>query len=109
VTTLLVGFDSAWTPTNSGAIVGVPHSDDGTFQSLGAPQIVDYREAEAVLLKWQAKQAPMATIILLDQPTIVNNASDQRPVENIVGSPVSLRYGGIQPRSHICASPSTRP
>ena len=31
MTTLLVGFDSAWTPTNSGALVGVLHLDDGTF------------------------------------------------------------------------------
>ena len=97
MTTLLVGFDSAWTPTNSGAIVGVLHLDDGTFQGLGVPQIVDYRDAEDIILKWQAKQAPKATIILLDQPTIVENAAGQRPVENIVGSPVSLRYGGMQP------------
>ena len=97
MTTLLVGFDSAWTPTNSGALVGVLHFDDGTFQGLGAPRIVDFREAEAVILNWQAKRAPTATIILLDQPTIVMNAAGQRPVENIVGSPVSLRYGGMQP------------
>lgn len=35
--------------------------------------------------------------MLLDQPTIVTNATGQRPVENLVGSPVSLRYGGMQP------------
>src|SRR5882762_6359054 len=66
VTTLLVGFDSAWTPTNSGALVGALHFDDGTFQSLGTHQIVDYRAAEDVILKWQAEQAPTATIVLLD-------------------------------------------
>lgn len=97
MTTLLVGFDSAWTATNSGALVGVLHFDDGTFHDLGAPQIVDYREAEGVILKWQAEQVPTATIVLLDQPTIVKNAAGQRPVENIVGSTVSLRYGGMQP------------
>ena len=64
---------------------------------LGTPQIVDYRAAEDVILKWQAEQAPTATVVLLDQPTIVTNAAGQRPVENIVGSPVSLRYGGMQP------------
>ncbi len=95
--TLLVGFDSAWTAINSGALVGVLHFDDGTFHGLGAPQIVDYREAEGVILKWQAEQLPTATIVLLDQPIIVNNAAGQRPVENIVGSPVSRRYGGMQP------------
>ena len=97
MTTLLVGFDSAWTPTNSGALVGALHFDNGTFHSLGTPQIVDYRAAEDVILKWQAEQAPTATIVLLDQPTIVTNAAGQRPVENIVGSPVGLRYGGMQP------------
>jgi hypothetical protein len=42
--------------------------DDGTFKNLGAPRIVDYREAEGVILKWQAAQAPAVTIVLLDQP-----------------------------------------
>lgn len=97
MTTVLVGFDSAWTPTNSGALVGVLQLDNGTFREFGPPRIVDYREAEGVILKWQAKQAPTATIVLLDQPTIVKNAAGQRPVENLVGSPVSLRYGGMQP------------
>jgi predicted RNase H-like nuclease len=97
MTTLLVGFDSAWTSTNSGAIVGVLQLDDGTFQELGLPQIVNYREAEDVILKWQSELVPTATIVLLDQPTIVKNTAGQRPVENLVGSPVSLRYGGVQP------------
>lgn len=95
--TLLVGFDSAWTPTNSGAIVGVLRADDGTFRELGSPQVVDYLQAECSILEWQDKQKSAATIVLLDQPTIVKNASGQRPVENLVGSPVSLRYGGMQP------------
>ena len=97
MTALLVGFDSAWTPTNSGALVGAIRFNDGTFHGLGTPQVVDYREAEVVILKWQAEQVPTATIVLLDQPTIVRNAAGQRPVENIVASPVSLRYGGMQP------------
>ena len=97
MTTLLVGFDSAWTPTNSGALVGALHFDNGTFHGLGTPQIVDYRAAEDVILKWQTEQAPTATVVLLDQPTIVTNTAGQRPVENIVGSPISLRYGGMQP------------
>ena len=94
MTTLLVGFDSAWTATNSGALVGTVCLSDGTFHGLGTPQIVDYREAELVILKWQAEQVPTATIVLLDQPTIVKNAAGQRPVEHIVGSPVSLRTAG---------------
>jgi predicted RNase H-like nuclease len=97
MTTLLVGFDSAWTPTNSGALVGAIQSDDGRFLDLGPPRIATFPQAEDVILKWQAEHAPTTTIVMLDQPTIVRNASGQRPVENIVGSPVSLRHGGMQP------------
>src|SRR5438874_614236 len=97
MTTLLVGFDSAWTANNSGAIVAVLHMGDGTFRELGPPQIVDYPQAEASILRWQAELIPTATMVLLDQPTIVKNPKGQRPVENIVGSAISLRYGGMQP------------
>jgi predicted RNase H-like nuclease len=97
MTTLVVGFDAAWTPTNSGALVGVAHLADGTFRELGPPRTVNYAQAEGVILEWQAEQLPTATIVLLDQPTIVKNAAGQRPVENIVGSAVGRRYGGMQP------------
>jgi predicted RNase H-like nuclease len=97
MTTLLVGFDSAWTPTNSGALVGALWSDDGMFEDLGVPQIVDYAKAERAILNWQAERAPAATIVLLDQPITVKKPKGQRPVENIVGATVSRRYGGMQP------------
>ena len=97
MTTLLIGFDSAWTPTNSGALVGLLQLDDGTFKELGPPRIVDYPQAQEVILTWQAGHLPTATIVLLDQPTIVGNSAGQRPAENIVGSAVSIRYGGMQP------------
>jgi hypothetical protein len=95
--TLLIGFDSAWTAHNFGAIVGVRRWGDGRFDELGSPQIVDYLQAEAVIARWQAELTPTATIVLLDQPTIVRNTNGQRPVENIVACPVSLRYVGMQP------------
>ena len=97
MTTLLVGFDSAWTPTNAGALVGVLRLDDGTYQELGPPEAVTYGGAERLVLQWQADVSPSTTIVLLDQPTIVKNAAGQRPVENIVASPVSRRFGGVQP------------
>jgi predicted RNase H-like nuclease len=52
---------------------------------------------------WQTELKPTATLQFLDQPTIVNNARGQRPVENLVGSAISRRYGGMQPanRSRI--------
>lgn len=84
MTTLLVGLDSAWTPTNFGGLIGVLHLDDGTFRDLDPPQIVNYPQAEQVILKWQHEQKPKATIVLFDQPTIVKNAAGQRPVENLL-------------------------
>jgi predicted RNase H-like nuclease len=97
MTTLLVGFDSAWTPTNSGAIVAALALGNGTFRDLDAPRIADFSQAESAIVNWQAEHRPVTTIVLLDQPTIVPNSAGQRPVENIVGSPVSLRHGGMQP------------
>jgi len=97
MTKLLIGFDSAWTPNNCGALVGVLRADDGAFRELGSPQVVDYCQAERTIVDWQSLEKPEATIVLLDQPTIVKNASGQRPVENLVGSAVSRRYGGVQP------------
>jgi predicted RNase H-like nuclease len=46
---------------------------------------------------WQETHKPTATIVMLDQPTIVRNRTGQRPVENLAASSVSLRFGGIQP------------
>lgn len=50
-TTLLIGFDSAWTAHNCGAIVGVFRSRDGKLHELGPPQTLDYLQAEAVIDK----------------------------------------------------------
>jgi predicted RNase H-like nuclease len=96
-TTLLVGFDSAWTEKNSGGLVGVIRNADGSYRSLGNPEIQSFPQASATIHHWQTESNPALTLILLDQPTIVKNPNGQRPVENIVGSAVSLRYGGAQP------------
>jgi predicted RNase H-like nuclease len=97
MSTLLVGFDSAWTATNEGGLVGALRHDDGSPVELGEPQNVSYPDAEKHVLEWQAKHRPASTIIMLDQPTIVPNATGQRPVENVVASPVGRRYGAVQP------------
>lgn len=96
---LLVGFDSAWTPTNEGAVVAALRHADGTFEELGPPRSSSFPAAAEHVHTWQSQRQPTATLILLDQPTIVRNERGQRPVENLVGAPVSLRYGGVQPAS----------
>lgn len=94
---LLVGFDSAWTRKNRGAIIGVFREKDGSIRELSNPQAVNFAEASDAITRWQNITTPDATIVLIDQPTIISNVKGQRPVENIVGSPVSRRYGGVQP------------
>ena len=95
--TLLVGFDSAWTAANQGALVGMIRHDNGKLLPLGLPFIANFEAAEQAILTWQAEFAVERTVILIDQPTIVGNATGQRPVEHIVASLVSRRYGGMQP------------
>lgn len=95
--TLLVGFDSAWTAANQGALVGMIRHDNGELSPLGLPFIANFEAAEQAILAWQDELAVKRTVILIDQPTIVGNATGQRPVEHIVASLVSRRYGGMQP------------
>lgn len=95
MSTLLIGFDSAWTPTHSGGIVGALRHDDGSYRELGPPKVVNYERSECIILELQSEYAPLSTIIALDQPIIVPNATGQRPVEHLVGSPVGARNGGV--------------
>jgi predicted RNase H-like nuclease len=97
MTTLAVGFDSAWTRTNSGAIVGALVDDTDGVRELGLPQLVRYDEASEMIAAWQAAHMPSSTLVLVDQPTIVENETGQRPVERIVCSAVGRRRGGMQP------------
>lgn len=95
--TLVVGFDSAWTRSTYGAVVGVLLEEHGAIRELGTPQLVRYKEAEEAIRQWQAAHRPSSTLVLLDQPTIVANDTGQRPVEHVVCASVSRRRGGMQP------------
>jgi predicted RNase H-like nuclease len=95
--TLLVGFDSAWTVTNRGAIAGAVRSQNGSLVALGDPAPASFPEAQAQIERWQGEHKPNVTVIMLDQPTIVPNQAGKRPVEDLVSSIVGARYGGMQP------------
>ncbi|TGG91782.1 DUF429 domain-containing protein [Natronospirillum operosum] len=94
---LIVGFDSAWTAKNRGALVGALWRPGGTLMALDKPTAANFDEALKCIQEWQQTSAPDQTLIMIDQPTIVPNESGQRPVENIVSSVISRRYGGMQP------------
>lgn len=94
---LLVGFDSAWTAGNTGGLVGLLFQDDGQYKSFGPPIQVNFQDAEVIIHGWRAQYPSYQALVLVDQPLVVKNESGQREVESIVGSSVSLRYGGMQP------------
>ena len=79
-TTLLVGFDSAWTSTNS---------DDGTYRELGLPRIVNVSFSSGKPNTCRR------------QPSYYSDRPLARSVPHdgwlVVASPVSRRYGGMQP------------
>jgi predicted RNase H-like nuclease len=102
MTRLLVGFDSAWTRTKVGAIVGVVLHEDGRITELGPPRSAQFEDAAEIIGGWQTVHSASSTLVLLDQPTIVVNDVGQRPVEHIVCQCVSRRRGGMQPANRGC-------
>ncbi len=94
---LCVGFDAAWTARGTGAIVAVLRAPDRAIEELGPPRLVNYAEATAELERWRAEHAPASTLVMLDQPTIVRNATSWRTVEAIVSSPIASHGGAMQP------------
>lgn len=97
MTTLLVGFDSAWTAKNQGGMAAAILNNVGALLELGTPLNVDFDKAGDLIEYWREKYKPAKTLIMIDQPTIVNNKSGQRCVEKIVSSPIGKYLGGVQP------------
>lgn len=97
MTTLLVGFDSAWTAKNQGGMAAAILNKDGALLELGTPLNVDFDKAGNLIEYWREKYKPAKTLIMIDQPTIVDNKSGQRCVEKIVSSPIGKHRGGVQP------------
>jgi predicted RNase H-like nuclease len=87
---LFIGFDSAWSENNSGAIVGVLRKDDGSYLHLGDPQKANFDKATTIIEEWKEKYKPVTTLIFIDQPIIVKNEAGQRPVENILLAHLSV-------------------
>ena len=96
---LIVGFDSAWSARNRGAVVAALRESDGTVREAELPKRADFGEAASMIDEWKDTYRPDSTVILIDKPIIVNNATGQRPVEQIVSSSVGKRRGGMQSAS----------
>jgi len=95
---LIIGFDSAWTVTKQGAIVAVLAEGSTTFREIReeGPVLANFPDATCLVDRWVQEYQPDQTLIFLDQPTVVKNATGQRPVEKIVSSIIGQHGGGMQ-------------
>ncbi|MCB8881779.1 DUF429 domain-containing protein [Acidisoma cellulosilytica] len=93
---VFIGFDSAWTDNAKapGAICAV--AMDGTSPiAFYPPQLASFDQALAFIQQVRSKDG--VTLMALDQPTIVPNATGMRPVERAAASLISWLGGGVQP------------
>ncbi len=91
-----VGFDSAWAdrPKAPGALCSIVYGETG-FSDFQAPGLVGFASALACIRTLHRADRP--TIVAIDQPTIVSNATGMRAAERVVASVVSWAGGGVQP------------
>jgi predicted RNase H-like nuclease len=91
-----VGFDSAWTdnPKAPGALCAIRFEENGVVRFF-PPRPASFTQALSVIQELHAASA--VTILALDQPTLVPNATGMRPVERVAASLISLLGGGVQP------------
>lgn len=97
-----IGFDSAWTdnPKAPGAICAV-FAEANQIVRFDQPQLASFKEALSFIRSIRLSDG--LTLVALDQPTIVTNASGMRPVERAAASFIGWIGGGVQPanRSRI--------
>lgn len=93
--TIIFGFDSAWTdaPKAPGAICAVAFDQRGQVR-FHEPRLVSF--AEALVYIKEFRKDFVVSLVALDQPTVVPNASGGRPVDKVAGSLVSFVGGGAQ-------------
>lgn len=92
--TIIFGFDSAWTDKNPGAICVLSFDDCGHV-TFNPPMLVRFRDALSHIEHLRITAG--RTVVAIDQPTIVPNASGMRPAERIAASVLSYTGGGVQP------------
>ncbi|MFY8193786.1 MAG: DUF429 domain-containing protein [Novosphingobium sp.] len=94
--TVIFGFDSAWTdaPKAPGAICAVAFDDHGQA-NFYEPQLVSFAQARRLIDG--LRKAFAVSLVALDQPTVVPNAAGSRPVDKVAASLISFVGGGVQP------------
>lgn len=93
---VLIGFDSAWSdnPRAPGAICAI-ELEQGRPLAFFEPRLASF--ADALTFIEQVRSPDGLTLVALDQPTRVPNATSLRPVERVAASLISWLGGGVQP------------
>ncbi len=93
---IFIGFDSAWAdnPLAPGAICAVG-LEGGVPAVFHRPRLVSFSQALAFIEEVRSPSG--VTLVALDQPTLVPNATSMRPVERAAASLISWMGGGVQP------------
>jgi predicted RNase H-like nuclease len=91
-----IGFDSAWTdnPKAPGAICAIG-IEAGRLIKFNPRRLASFDQALVFIHEVRSKNG--ATLIALDQPTVVQNSTSMRPVERAAASLISWLGGGVQP------------
>ena len=94
--TVIIGFDSAWTdaPQAPGAICAVAF-DDGGKDRFHESRPVSFAGARDFIE--ELRKDFDVSLVAIDQPTVVPNATGSRPVDRVAASLVSFVGGGVQP------------
>ena len=94
--TVILGFDSAWTdaPRAPGAICAIAFDRQGQV-TFHEPRLVSFAEARTFID--EIGKGFALSLVALDQPTVVPNSAGSRPVEKVAASLVSFVGGGVQP------------
>jgi predicted RNase H-like nuclease len=94
--TIIFGFDSAWTDSQKapGAICAIAFDAQGQVE-FHKPRLASFAEAFKFIEK--LRRDFTISIVALDQPTVVPNTTGSRPVDKVAASLVSFVGGGVQP------------
>lgn len=93
---IFIGFDSAWADNARapGAICAVG-LEGGVPAVFHRPRLVSFSQALAFIEEVRSPSG--VSLVALDQPTLVPNATSMRPVERAAASLISWMGGGAQP------------
>ena len=89
-----VGFDSAWTGKVPGGITCATF-EGGRLHAFLEPKPACFEGAARIIERCRDECGHV--LVAIDQPTLVPNETDTRPVERVAASLVSKLGGGVQP------------